>query len=1683
MGFGTLSLGALSYFAGRHLYPSQPWLWVAGILASTLSQGFINRIIGASSGEMDYGWLSILAMAGFGIIVTQLSFLPHFQRLFASSKVSTDTPTDANPSQDFHNALRLVGTACFAFAVALGLLIFRSRGHLATLAPLALPMALLGSLIMAIGLYLQDLLQDKQPDEESADLESETDALPILELAPSGDNPITTTLTSAINTPPWQPIVANSITILGCFATIVALAFGKSQLPLCAAVAVANVVATLSLSRLHRQALLTLLGIFHLSLATWLLAHLTAGSLPSGSLNLVEMRDAFLSPLTVAISSGMLILLAVATGLTKAISSPQDNSSPGTIATLLSSDLKLKSFTDQMAILTGLSVHALITLGLSLYLGYFVASAAGMITAGIVLTLLTLGLFVVSARTGDATGMILVGISAALLMGLGIRGNSALALFLHADHWTPAWRIVYCLVAHCLMMAGLRALQLLPLLQPPNDAKTSPLRVNNTLFSADWIATCFCLATGVVAGVWMLRWDHLEDLGWQAGVLAIVGITLQAILLPFRQTRWGLISPVMLAVASIQAISKLLAEFVLPTFSPETVLTTLTGTLALGVAALIAFTLSRPVPRWLKSWRKPESSYVFALLVLYHHGVSLGYSALAWNPATLFDNLLWSLSASATLLGTMVLALSRRHRIKVQIAAAVHVLIATVLSIVLAYSVATSASMLTAAILLSTLTLTVFYVSAREHSGPGMFVVGVYTFVCVGMGLNPVTDMAQQMASHGWDDFWRCSASFLLHSLLMAVFYGIYAILQRVSSLTPRHAFFPAAKAGAFFPSANVTLTIASSITSLICAAGMLRWDRPQEFGWQAGTLAIVGLTITSLLGKYRKTKWGLIPATLVAIATTLGTASFLSAFVLKSASPESVLALVTGLLSLVIATLISYSRLFHGPSNWLRPWREPKGVFIFLAILLYHHALSLFHSPRLFASAHSQEGVIWGTSFGLVLLGTIFLALWYHREIFQWIAGGVVTTTLFVWMVLVPTKEPYFEDFLHILALGPLLLVLGFSLLAAMKRMRPSTEAAGPPLARELSFEWFVTWGTLITLSLELFARHANLLAYNAIWTGGTLERPLVYVWYLVALATIGVQTLSRRSGVSFVRIFLLSLVGVVYLPILVLRLSQAQHLVEHNLWLSIIAGSVAVHAAIVVLIPLRTWPGLGHIRSRCLYPSIFSVTGFALFFMTVRTDAIPLQILALAIFLARSALVSIPGRNECHPLAQRSLRYFGMIMLIQFATLLAWSNVQVGEIDLLWGHRLLRLASILFLGAIAVVWRKGTDSSPHIVIAQARRDMWLTAMGGAISSIVVAIAVLNLNTNWNAPAETVEYSIFGTKITGPAPRLLPPDITIYELLALVVTGIFAMATLIVQAVKPRWDALELPEAQRSSFVFMAELIAALLTLHIAFIFPFLFDGVLRQYWPFVILGIAMIGAAVSEILKRTGVDVVSRPLFQTAAVLPFLVGILAFVISSSTDKDHVLILVAIFYFILGAADGSRQLALIGGAFANLALFFFWKRFPELDFTEHPQLWLIPPALSVLIATHVQRNRLPREAIVWIRYVAMGMIFFSSSSEIFLSGFGKELWPPMVLMVLSVLAVLTGIGLQVRSFLFFGLVFVLVSMTAMVAHAQQSLQHTWPWWVLGISLGIGILVLFGLFEKKREEIKALTDRLRSWDG
>ena len=82
----------------------------------------------------------------------------------------------------------------------------------------------------------------------------------------------------------------------------------------------------------------------------------------------------------------------------------------------------------------------------------------------------------------------------------------------------------------------------------------------------------------------------------------------------------------------------------------------------------------------------------------------------------------------------------------------------------------------------------------------------------------------------------------------------------------------------------------------------------------------------------------------------------------------------------------------------------------------------------------------------------------------------------------------------------------------------------------------------------------------------------------------------------------------------------------------------------------------------------------------------------------------------------------------------------------------------------------------------------------------------------------------------------------------------------------------------------------------------------------------------------------------------------------------------------------------------------------------------------------------------------------------------------------LSVAGVFLGLVLQVRAFLYLGTSFVFLSMVSMVWHAQRAIQHSWPWWAFGIGLGIGILAVFGVFEKKRPEVMAWIEKLRHWE-
>ncbi|MGV3607726.1 MAG: hypothetical protein ACO1RA_15065 [Planctomycetaceae bacterium] len=1005
-----------------------------------------------------------------------------------------------------------------------------------------------------------------------------------------------------------------------------------------------------------------------------------------------------------------------------------------------------------------------------------------------------------------------------------------------------------------------------------------------------------------------------------------------------------------------------------------------------------------------------------------------------------------------------------------------HALIAVGVSFQLGYVKGDAAGIMTASAMIFTLLSASFALNLRANSRVGMMVTVLLATLLVGLGLRGNTALAYFLGSNSWLPLWRVTACLTVLSVLVAAMRGLHAFLtaQQVPQIPQRRFRL------SHLDSPGI-LTAASLFTGLTAAAICLRWDRPQELLWQAIVMFSTGITFTLLFWSQLRTQWSLLTTSLLVLGCTFTLAFGLNHWANIGAHPAQALAM--SIQVMVLFGICALSARLYSRIRWIRPWHSSLAAALVFVAICYHHGFTIRHVPALTAAAHTLDGHIWLTSFVVALIAAVGMAVGRLREPFQWVSGVVATSSIVVWMALNPSPNPELEDVVHLLAMGPLCIALGFGIASATGTLlfKPATTTSPP---KELSYEVFVTWASLWSLLLELGARHVHLAIRSLWWPQGEMERPLLFIWFGTILLVLLTQSTTRSAAVTTIRGFLLSLSAFLYFPILATRLSD--RLDPHNdfpLWTVLIVGSVALHAAIVARLPLSKWPAAAFARANCLYPILVIVTTFAVGFAVTQTTAVPLQLLALTVFLARSALVTIPHRNECISSAQIPLRSAGVLLAAFFALILAWSNVQGVDLQELWAHRLVRMAAVLLGAAVILNWRKLRDADPHPIVSHVRSHMWSTFIAVSLATLTGAILLIRFELFHNPVDAAANYTFFSLSFSGPAPVFGPADITLYELVALFGATFASCYCLVQMTLKARWDLNASRPYPSSTYVYIAEAFTGLMILLVATTYPQLFGGFLREYWPFVVLGIALVAAVVSEALKRSGITAISQPLHSSALILPIAVGILAFFVNSETESDQLMLMIALFYFIMGAADGSRQVALIGGAFANMALLLFWNHFPGLDFTEHPQLWLIPPAASILLATHLERRRIPSEAVTWIRYIAMGTIFFSSSSEILLSGFGKELWPPMVLMVLSVLAVFAGIAMQIRSFLMFGVTFVFVSMIAMVAHAQQSLQHTWPWWALGIGLGLGILTLFGLFEKKRDEFKALAERLRNWEG
>ncbi len=460
-----------------------------------------------------------------------------------------------------------------------------------------------------------------------------------------------------------------------------------------------------------------------------------------------------------------------------------------------------------------------------------------------------------------------------------------------------------------------------------------------------------------------------------------------------------------------------------------------------------------------------------------------------------------------------------------------------------------------------------------------------------------------------------------------------------------------------------------------------------------------------------------------------------------------------------------------------------------------------------------------------------------------------------------------------------------------------------------------------------------------------------------------------------------------------------------------------------------------------------------------------------AMRLYGAATAALLVPGiALWAHDRRRSLLKLLSLLVAAVAAIDFGWAIMNVTHERYFWLQRSIRVMEMLALttflyGVVGVRLVPRARSWFNSIRTAA------TVVGGA--SLVSLLGVLLLEAMWFNPDPAAQTLSEMGAITGLQ----------IAVVAVVLVGL--SVALISLAVLPGQDPLKLSERGRMAYVYVAEVVLSLLFLHIYLTMPQLFRGYLAPYWPFIVMAIAFCGIGVGELLSRLKLPVLSEPLERTGAFLPLLpaLGFWIQVRGADVRGEYwaLLFLVGLLYVMMSMWRKSFLYGLAAALAGNAGLWALWIDIGRSIFSR-PQWWLIPPALSVLAAAQLNRKRLGEAQLTSIRYLAVTVIYVSSTGEMFLTGVANSLWLPMALALFSVAGVFAGILMRVRAFLYLGSSFLLLSMISMVWYAAQNIGHVWPWWAFGIALGLAILTIFGLFEKKRNEALQLLDELRQWD-
>ena len=423
--------------------------------------------------------------------------------------------------------------------------------------------------------------------------------------------------------------------------------------------------------------------------------------------------------------------------------------------------------------------------------------------------------------------------------------------------------------------------------------------------------------------------------------------------------------------------------------------------------------------------------------------------------------------------------------------------------------------------------------------------------------------------------------------------------------------------------------------------------------------------------------------------------------------------------------------------------------------------------------------------------------------------------------------------------------------------------------------------------------------------------------------------------------------------------------------------------------------------------------------------------------------------------------------------------------------GSRLLRFTALIFGVCAAVAFGWHFDSIDNV---SALNRLSYASLCMALMGMIYGYGLIKwigLSERWCLAAlSLMPYLVFATACSVCSVLIAECALgydDLYERMSfaaiacIVIALVASIAASLTAAVIPGRDPFGLSEQGRTVYVYASEAFLLLVVMHVRLTMPWLFGGWVQSVWPLLIIGLAFVGLGASEWAKRNRRQVLAEPLERTGMLLPVLPLLTHWIVPSQVDYGVSLLCASVAYASFGYL---RKSMLYWGASVvtgNAALWFALHQ-THFRFTDHPQLWVIPPALSLLVILQILKERLPRRQLAAGRYMATGSIYVASTAEVFVQGISEAPWLPIVLAGLSVLGIFAGIALRIRAMLWLGAMFLCVAMFTEIWHAAVDLAQTWIWYASGIVMGVLILTMFALFEKRREQLKGLVSTLKNWD-